>query len=260
LKRRKFVTYTLLALAWIAFLGQPTGFPSAVRNLLVRLITPFTKLGDLIPVIRSGRELAKQNDQLRTTNADLRRQLADLQAEREQNLRFRGLLAFKDLAPWKLLGARVIGRDAANWWQSLQLDRGASDGIRRDQPVVTTEGLVGKIIAVTGNESRALMLADPDCRVSAYLETSREPGIVAGQDTAFRRDPRLQMTFVQPHATIHVGERVITSGLGGVFPRGIVLGTVAGAKLNPQTGMYQDVEIIPVVDYRRLEEVMVIVE
>ena len=117
-----------------------------------------------------------------------------------------------------------------------------------------------QIIAVTGNESRALLLADPDCRVSAYLETSREPGIVAGNDTAFTRDPRLQMTFVQTKAVVRLGERVITSGLGGVFPRGIVLGTVANAKLNEQTGMYQDIEIIPAVDYRRLEEVMVIVE
>lgn len=260
MKRRHFVTLTLLGLAWIIFLGQPTGFSARLRTLFVRLGTPFTKLGDLIPVLRSGRELAQQNDRLRAANADLRRQLDALQAEHEQNLRFRGLLAFKDLAPWKLLGARVIGRDAANWWQSLQLDRGANDGIRLDRPVVTTEGLVGKIIAVTGNESRALLLADPDCRVSAYLETSREPGIVAGNDTAFNREPRLQMTFVQTKAVVRLGERVITSGLGGVFPRGIVLGTVANAKLNEQTGMYQDVEIIPAVDYRRLEEVMVIIE
>jgi rod shape-determining protein MreC len=250
----------LLTLAWVVLLGQPTGFGRWLRGLGTRLITPFERVADLIPVVRTQRELSRQNDRLRADNLDLHRQLAALEQQRDDNLQLRALLQFKQAAPWRTVGARVIGRDAGNWWHSIQLDRGSADGLRPNLPVVAAPGLVGKIVSVTAGESRALLLIDRGCRVSAVLETSREPGIVNGAEAALGRQPRLQMTFVTRQAAVRVGERAITSGLGGVFPRGIVLGMVTGAKLNPQTGMYQDVELQPAVDFRRLEEVLVIVE
>ncbi len=127
-------------------------------------------------------------------------------------------------------------------------------------PVVNADGLIGKTIFVTAGEARVLLLTDPNCKVSALLQDSREPGIVAGTDNALAGGPRCQMTFVDRKAVTKEGESVITSGLGSVFPKGILIGSVKRAQINPQTGMYQDIEVNPAVDFYRLEDVEVILE
>jgi len=228
--------------------------------IFVQLSTPFVKLGDLIPVVHSRRELAKQNAELRTENEWLRKQVHALGQLGDDNIRLRQLLDVKDHINSRGVGARVIGRDASNWWKSLQVDRGSEDGVRVNMPVVNAVGLIGKTIAVTKGEARVLLLTDPNCKASALLQNSREPGIVSGVESAWTVEPRCQMTFVDRAAKIKTGEAVITSGLGGVFPKGIPIGTVVRARLNPQTGMYQDIEIKPAVDFHKLEEVLVIVE
>ena len=119
-----------------------------------------------------------------------------------------------------------------------------------DLAVLNADGLIGKITAVTRTEARVLLLTDPNCKASALVQSSREPGVVAG----------IEMTYVDRRAKINPGEAVITSGLGGVFPKGIFIGTVIKGRLDPQTGLYQTLELKPAVDYRRLEEVVVILE
>lgn len=260
MKRESFVIVGSLALAWVLLLGQPTAFGAGLRTIFVRLATPFERLADLIPVIHSHRSLAQQTDQLRAENADLRRQLAELQHHQAENQQLRSLLHIKQAAPWRTVGARVIGRDASNWWKSIQIDRGSDDGIRPNLPVLSATGLIGKTISVTRGESRVLLLIDPTCKAGALLQNSRELGVAGGINAALSREPRLQMTFVDRKSNVQVGDVVYTSGLGGVFPRGILIGTVTDADLDPQSGMFLNVEVKPAADFRRLEEVMVIVE
>ena len=250
----------LFVLVWALLLGQPTAWGARWRTLFVRLATPFERLGDLIPVLHSHHELARENARLQGENTDLRKQIEELGHLRAENQQFHNLLNLKNAAPWHTVGARVIGRDAANWWQSIQLDRGSDDGLRPNLPVLSASGLVGKTIAVTRGESRVLLLIDPACKAGALIQRSRDLGIAGGVTAALRREPRLQMTFVDRTSTVQVGDVVYTSGLGGVFPRGILIGTVTDADLDPQAGMYQNIEIKPAADFRRLEEVMVIVE
>ena len=245
----------LLGVGWIVLIGQPTVVATKLRLLAVHLSTPFLKLGDYIPVIKSRRELENQNRELQTANSQLVQQLKAFDATAKENVRLNHLLAFTERVPFRTLGARVIGRDASNWYQSLQIDRGSADGLRPDLAVLNADGLIGKITTVTRAEARVLLLTDPTCKASALLQTSREPGIVAGTDKA-----GLQMTYVSRAATIHPNEPVLSSGLGGVFPKGILIGTVITGRLDPQTGLYQTLELKPAVDYRRLEEVVVILE
>ena len=240
---------------WIVLIGQPTAVATKLRLLAVQLSTPFVKLGDYLPTIKSRRDLDNQNRELRAANDLLRQQLRAFDATVAENLRLNKTLAFKERLPYRTIGARVIGRDASNWYKSLQIDRGAADGLRPDLAVLNADGLIGKITAVTRTEARVLLLTDPNCKASALLQTSREPGIVAGTDKA-----GLQMTYVSRAATIHLNEPVISSGLGGVFPKGIFIGMVVNGRLDPQTGLYQTLELKPAVDYRRLEEVVVIFE
>jgi rod shape-determining protein MreC len=255
LKRENFVIIGLLVLAWALLLGQPTAFGARLRKFCVMLATPLERIADLIPAFHTS----ANNDKLRAENNDLRRQVAELQHHRAENQQLRALLQIKQAAPWRTVGARVIGRDASNWWKSIQIDRGSDDGIRPHQTVLSATGLIGKTISVSSGESRVLLLLDATCKVGALLETTREPGIVSGASTALAREPHLQMSFVDRKSNVKIGDAVYTSGLGGIFPRGILIGTVTDADLDPQ-GMYQNVQLKPAADFRRLEEVMVIIQ
>lgn len=240
---------------WVIFLSQPTAVATRLRMLFVQLATPFVRLGDYIPSVKSRRALDQQNRQLRADNQALRQQLNNLVEAGRENLRLQRLLDLKQNHPLRTVTARVIGRDAGNWWQSLQLDRGRHAGLRENLAVLNADGLIGKTVTVSAGESRILLLTDPNCKVSAIVQETREPGVVAGLT-----DTRLVMTFVHRQAKIPIGAKVISSGLGGVFPKGVLIGTVTKAEINAGTGMYQDLEIQPAVDFRRLEEVLVVLE
>lgn len=260
MKQKDWVIISLLVLGWIVFLGQPTGVSTRLRVLLVQLTTPFVKLADWLPTVHARRALAQDNLRLRAENDRLRRQVGLLQEAAAENLTLRQQLKFKEQSGLHLIGARVIGRDAGNWWKTIQLDRGSQDGVRVDVPVLSADGLVGKTIAVTRGESRVLLLLDPNCKVGALLKGSRETGVVSGMDEGFTTRPRCQMTYVAQDVAVRAGEAVISSGLGGVFPKGIPLGKVVSAQAHPQSGLYQEVVVEPAVDFRRLEEVLVLVE
>ena len=244
---------------WIIFLGQPTSFSTKLRMVFVQLCTPLVKLGDYFPFVQSRRVLAKQNEDLHQENDVLRQEVRALSETGRENIRLRELLNLKEHTAFHTVAARVIGRDSSNWWKSIQIDRGSNDGVRENLAVLNADGLIGKIISVTRGEARVLLLSDPNCKVSALLQDTRKLGVASGSDAAFSFSSRCVMTYVNRDAEVKPGENVITSGLG-VFPKGIFIGTVTRAQLNKQTGMYQDVEIKPAVDFRRLEEVIVILE
>ena len=243
---------------WIVFLGQPTSFSSKLRMVFVQLSTPFVELGDYFPFVQSRRLLAHQNEQLLHDNDLLRQEVRALSETGRENLRLRQLLDLKEHSAFRTVTARVIGRDASNWWRSLQIDRGSNDGLADNMAVLNADGLIGKTISVTRGQARVLLLIDPNCKAAALLQDTREPGVVSGVEAAFNFSLRLRMTYVNRDAKVTPGESVITSGLGGVFPKGILIGTTTRARMNRQTGMYQDVDITPAVDFRRLEEVIVI--
>jgi len=250
----------LLVVGWILFLGQPNAFSGKLRMVFVQLGTPFVKLGNYFPFVQSRRLLAKQNEELRRENDALRQQVRTLGELGDENLRLRQLLNTKERVTFHTVTARVIGHDASNWWKSLQIDRGSGDGLEKDLAVVNADGLIGKTISVTKGESRVLLLSDPNCKVSALLQNTREPGVAAGVETTFGFSPHCVMTYVSRDAKVKPGEPVISSGFGGIFPKGVLIGTAIRAELNRQTKMYQDIEVKPAVDFRHLEEVIVILK
>lgn len=258
MKQKNWVIIGLVVVGAIIFLGQPNALSSKLRMIFVQLSTPFAKLGDYTPFVRDRRQLARENAKLRAEANTLRLQNQALGEQGRENLRLHQLLNLKQHLVQTTVAARVIGRDAANWWKTIQIDRGSNDGVRENCPVMTDDGLIGKTISVTRGESRVLLLIDPNCKVSALLQDSRTPGVVAGLDEKFTSQPHCLMTYVERATKTKTGEAVITSGLGGVYPKGILIGTVVGAQLNQQSGMYQDIEIKPTADFLRLEEVLVI--
>lgn len=196
---------------------------------------------------------------LRTENARLRQQVDVMREEtsrlREQALatqRLERLLQLRGQTPYQTSAARVIARDPTAWFNTLVIDRGARDGIRRNAPVATTEGLIGRVIEVTATTSRVLLIGDSRSAVGVVVQGSREVGVVEG-----RGGMTLHLRYLAPNATIRVGDIVATSGLGGIFPRGLVVGSIVKIA-KEESGLLLEADVRPAAPLDRVEEVLIL--
>jgi len=198
-----------------------------------------------------NRKLNEQNRELLTTNNLLR------EIESENN-RLRSALEYRERSVFRLLPARIISRDASTWWNTVRINRGFEDGVETDQPVLTEIGLVGKTTTVTKNESIVVLVTDETCRVAAKVEGSREQGILSGvriQESGTSGE--LQLNFLTKNAALEPGQKVFTAGVSsGVFPSGILLGTVKEFRTRPLDGQAL---VEPAVDLTKVEDVFVVV-
>jgi len=152
--------------------------------------------------------------------------------------------------------AEVITRDSSTWWRTVTVNRGKQDGIDSDMPVVTDEGLVGKTTTVSANITIVLLVSDENCRVAANVEGTREQGIVTGERVTGGVTPLLNLNFLSKQANLQPGQKAYTSGVGGVFPPGLLLGTVKEFRVRELDGQAQ---LTPAVDLTKLEDVFVVV-
>ncbi|NPV79127.1 MAG: rod shape-determining protein MreC [Firmicutes bacterium] len=199
--------------------------------------------------------------QLRRENLELAREVAKLNAElmqlseyKAENERLKQLLGFKEAAPYNTVAARVIGRDPSRITSSLILDKGKRDGVRKDMPVIYLGGLVGRVISVTPSTSTVLPIIDPKSAVGGIVHRTRDLALVEGQsqETALCR-----LKPLSSDADLRVGDQIISSGLGGIFPKGLLIGTI----IDVSAGKYlvgKNALVKPDVDFAKLEEVLVI--
>jgi rod shape-determining protein MreC len=152
--------------------------------------------------------------------------------------------------------AEVITRDSSTWWRTVTVNRGKQDGIDSDMPVVTDEGLVGKTTTVSANITIVLLVSDENCRVAANVEGTREQGIVTGERVAGGVAPLLNLNFLSKQANLQPGQKAYTSGVGGVFPPGLLIGAVKEFRVRELDGQAQ---LTPAVDLTKLEDVFVVV-
>ncbi|MBF0153388.1 MAG: rod shape-determining protein MreC [Magnetococcales bacterium] len=166
-----------------------------------------------------------------------------------ENRRLRTLLNMRLDPVYMTVSARVVGASSSAYASSLILNAGKLDGIRVNTPVISMKGLVGKIVEVGEYHAVALTLIDLNSRTPVRIQRNRIPGIATGTN-----DHAINMEFVAKDADIQIQDLVITSGIGGIFPRGLVVGRVVA--FTPQeVGLFQKVVLAPVVDFDRLEEV-----
>ncbi|ADH86614.1 rod shape-determining protein MreC [Desulfurivibrio alkaliphilus] len=202
------------------------------------------------------RELINVREENRRLREELRQHKAATSQYREAvatNVRLKKLLELRESLPDPTITARVIGRDSSLWFKTITIDRGSSDGIERGMPVVTVEGVVGQVINTSPNYAKVLLANDPNSAIDVIVQKNRVQGIIKGDGDGFTLHYVLRTSDVAP------GDHVITSGLGGVFPKGLPVGQVSEV-IRARRGMFQTIQVEPAADFSRLEHLIIIMK
>jgi rod shape-determining protein MreC len=253
----------LLSLAGIA-LDQNEDLPP-IEDLALRFVVPIqgkltslaNNLSDLTQATQDLKELHRRNEELQSLADRLMIENVRLKEIESENEALRRLLGFTQANPTHSYKAaevkgRVIGRDPSNFLSYLTIDSGSQQGIERGMPVVTERGLVGRITEVGSNWAKVMLIIDPSSSVNALIQTSRATGVVEGQVGG-----SLLMKYIPQEETVNVNDIVLTSGLGGNFPKKLIIGQVTAVHQR-DIEMFQQADIRPTVDFNNLEIVLVI--
>ena len=195
---------------------------------------------------------------LKTENDELKRQLAATQiAVQEQRAladRTRGLerlLQMREPLTLKTTAADIIGAAAMPDFLTVTIDKGSRDGLQRDMSVISPSGVVGRVVVPSARSAKVQLLIDRNAAAGALIERSRAQGVVVGSG-----DARMLMDYVSEIADVVAGDVVVTSGIDGIYPKGFVIGRVEAVEKNG--GAYKRITVMPSVDFRSLEEVLVV--
>jgi rod shape-determining protein MreC len=195
----------------------------------------------------------------RAENERLRRRIQSLEVERQKlleaqatNARLKQLLEFRAALAGKAVTASIIANSASSWFQSCLLDKGSADGVRKGMAVVTPLGVVGQVVSVTPRTAKVLLVTDPNSGIDVLVQRTRARGIVSGS-----LENGTVLKYVKRSEDIQEGDRLITSGTDGVFPKGMMVGTVIKV-MKQHIGLFQFVEVLPAVQSTRVEEVQIV--
>jgi rod shape-determining protein MreC len=267
--RRKAISILLVfifLLTLAAFTAQGRQKVTLVEEILLTVVAPvqgvfqrLTRMAESVfASVREYQLVLEENALLReqlAASSTLEAQLAEL---RKENFRLRQMLGFREKSEYDLIAAEVIARDASNWFQTMTINRGSFHGVEKNMAVVSSEGLVGSIYSVSHISAQVLLLTDARPAVSAFVQRSREPGEVGVVESAPGFPGYLRMINLPREANIQVGDVVISSGLGGIFPKGLVIGHVLETG-EDEIGILKYALLRPAASFSRLEEVFVVI-
>jgi rod shape-determining protein MreC len=199
-------------------------------------------------------DVERENGKLRETVKILNNRVIENREAELENERLRKLAGMREKLPVPSVVASVISEDSSPWFNTIIIDRGESDGIREGMPVIGTEGVVGRIVKTAHGSSRVLLLTDHASGIAAVVQRSRARGVVKGKG-----GNSCSLEFLQRGEDVKIGDVVITSGIGGVFPKGLPVGEITMVK-KAEFGIFQTVDIRPFVYIPRLEEVLVVLQ
>jgi rod shape-determining protein MreC len=202
--------------------------------------------------------LIEQVEKLRRENEQLRLDAMQSQEIGRENAALREAVGWQKTTPWKLRLARVISRDPANWWHTLQIDLGSNQGVRRNMPVVSAGGLVGRIQEVGANRSRVVLVGDPQCQVPAVVDNpGRDTGTIRPGESSVLEESIVELSYLRRNSQAIPGQKVFTSGLGEFFPKGIPIGTITETN-SVSYGLYLAARVKLSANLNELEEVWVL--
>lgn len=249
------------SVALLNFTGKPKEGQSLWESAFARASLPFYRMySSAIGALRSLSAAFAEKSALLRQNQEMADQLAGIEglkariAELEdENARLKDLLKFKEDSPAKYTAAEVVERNPNKWFSTISISVGKSDGVKVDDPVVSRNGLVGRVLTVQDHTSTVLLLADPESGVGAIVEGSRDYGVALGGSGS----GELTLRFFSKDADVKVGDRIVTSGMGSKFPAGIPIGEVTAVRV-PKSGLIKEAVVKPAADLDHLEEVMVV--
>ena len=198
---------------------------------------------------------------VRQENAHLMAEIDNLKMENNRyrellptHERLQKLLQFKQTTSRPVLAAQVVGLDPTGWFKSVIINKGEEAGIALNMPVVNANGIIGRVVSLSSNYAKVLLIIDQNSAVDCLVQRSRARGMVKGLSAEI-----CSLNYVVKSSDVAVGDIVVTSGLGGVFPKGIPVGEILSVEDNSGK-LFKDIEIRPAVDFSKLEEVLVILK
>lgn len=213
----------------------------------------YRALVDFVTAPRDVAELTRRNQDLEAEVARLQAQVIELQQQNQQIDVLSALVEFaRDRPAYDYLTADVIGRDPSPFLQYVIINRGSDDGLRRGMPVVTAQGLVGRVSAVIAGAARVQLITDASSSVNVSLQATEASAVLLGSLTG-----ELTLTMIPQDAGVETGDLLLTSGLGGNYPPNLLIGQVTGVR-SRSFELFQIASVQPVVDFARLEIVLVI--
>jgi rod shape-determining protein MreC len=233
LRRPHYIALGLIVLLTLVTLNLPGHTTARIKLGIGSLFLPLFGLagstqqaaGTVGDAVVPRRELLKLNEELRRENERLLLQAMQAEETARENARLRQLLKWQTQAPWKLKLARVVLHDPANWWRTVQIDLGSRDGLRVNFPVLTADGLVGRVSSVSLTRSQVTLVGDPNCKVAARVNNESHDTGVIGPSGPLETE-LVELGYLSRNANLKSGQAVLTSGEGGIFPSGIPIGKV----------------------------------
>jgi rod shape-determining protein MreC len=201
------------------------------------------------------RDAYAENQQLKTQLGALRLRMQEQQASARRAAQLEKLLELRQQTSLKTLAANVVAGDATGLFKTIVVDKGSAAGLRKDLPVLAPEGVIGRIVDQPPlYAAKVQLLIDREAGAGAMIERSGAGGVVVGR----HEDPPLRMEYVSNLADVKQGDRVLTSGIDGIYPRGFLIGTVE--RVAKGSGLYKTIEVRPAVDFASLGSVLVVLE
>lgn len=245
----------------VVTLDTPT--TRGIQGKVMEVLSPFIHSSTVIETSINGamstpedpHELKREKERLQIEVERLRIISQKYTQLLDENNRLRGLIDFKQAAPYKMTAARVIKRVSTTWWNTMIIDKGLLDGLATDTPVISANGLIGKTGKMAPHMAEVILLTDEMCRVSAKVEGTLEQGILEGERAGLDMRPDLRLRFLTRNALINPGTNIISTGEGGVFPAGLLIGRVKRFENRDITG---EAIIEPAVDFSMLEYVFIL--
>lgn len=223
-----------------------------IRNIRSIAVVAVGFAQDMFSVIPNYFSLKEENRVLRERNVALADQVSLLRQSKLENIRLRELIKLKERTPFTYVAANVIGKNQQLMRNTITLDVGERNGVKRNMAIVTDAGLVGKIVTTSGDYSIGQLMLHKDFRASAQVERDRTDGIIAwdgGEHLILKNVPRT--------ANLQKGDVIVTSDFSTIFPAGIRVGVIANLSIE-QGALFHSVEVAPAADFARLEEVFVV--
>jgi len=259
-RRRRVVTALLVPLAAVASVSSsvrraPGSGPleASVAVLLAPLQAGTTAVFSWFDGVSllGGAALRRENEELRREVERLRREVQESRERVAEAARLERLLDYREGTGYKMVAAGVIGHDTSGLYRTVLIDRGSADGVEHQQAVLAPDGVVGRVIKVFPRSALVLLVTDRSSGIDAIVQRTRDQGVVQG-----RGGSGCELKYLDRSAEVEVGDYVVTSGMGGRFPKGVWIGQVSG--VNRGGDLFQSVDVRPAAGLERLEEVWVV--